>query len=380
MNRSIILLVGFILISTGVLVTVYQFLFEKESVSREAVLEKILQGEEYLRQSNESSKEKAISIFSELSAKSVPEFQFRIRFNLAKALEKNGESYRALEMYQSLNKNLTSEDEESLSLALGNLLLRLDRESEGRAHLDTVLRKSTDRKSRALAHYYLGNYYFSKNQWESARKNYALAIQEDPNLTDARLGLGRSLHKLGKDQAFFDIFDGYLEESSKMDGTNPKVEIEYKSEILKQARDFYTNKKYWKAIEYFQKALTLNLSGKEEEYVLFTIAASYESLNRYRDAIQYYNQVLTNSTYSLDQEAIFRKGRIYFLQGQYERAASVFQVAIEKYPKNHITEKAIAWKKESLDQIRDTIEFREPGADRSRVNRTLEDEMPDLEF
>lgn len=359
MNRSIIVLSGFLLISAGILTAVYQTVFEKDRISRGSVLESILEGEEYLKQSGESSKEKAIAIFSGLSAKKIPEYRFRIQYNLGKALEKNGDSYRALEIYQKLNgnRNLQPEESESLGVSLGDLLLRLNRENEGRIHLESVLRTSTDRKNRSQVFFSLANYHYSQKDWEKAKKNYLLAIQEDSTFTEARIGLGRSLKKLGKDWAAFGVFDDYMEESSKMDGTDKKVESEYKTDVYAKGKKYFANKQYYKAIEYLKKAVQLNPSPSIVENSLYYIASSYDAVGKQHLALSYYNKVLTNSVYSLDQEAIFKKGTIYFKQGKYDRAASVFQVAIEKYPKNHITEKSIAWKKEALDQIRDKNEF-----------------------
>lgn len=383
MNRSIVVLAGFLLISAGILTAVYQTLFQHNLQSQESVLERILEGEEYLRQSNESSKEKAISIFSELSAKSRDDFKFRIQYNLGKALEKNGDKYRALEIYQKLNGNrsLTPEETELLGLSLGDLLLRMNRENEGRVHLDSVLRISTDRKIRSQVFKSIADYSFGKKDWETARKNYMLAIQEEPNFTDARIGLGRTLKKQGKDWAAFDLFDEYMEESAKMDGTDKEVATEYKSDVYTKGKQFFANKQYYKAIEYLNKAVELNQSPQIVENSLYYIASSYDALGKHTQALQFYNKVLTNSVYTLDQEAIFKKGTIYFRQGKYEQAGSVFQVAIEKYPKNHIAEKAIAWKKEAMDQLRDKNDFSEPGGnERSKTKSELDDLGIDLEF
>ncbi|MCC5814875.1 MAG: tetratricopeptide repeat protein [Leptospira sp.] len=389
MNRSIVVLAGFLLISAGILTAVYQTLFQQNLQTRESVLERILEGEEYLRQSNDSSKEKAISIFSELSAKSTPDYQFRIQYNLGKALERNGDKYRALEMYQKLNgnRNILPEESELLALSLGDLLLKLNRENEGRVHLDSVLRTSTDRKIRSQVFKSIADYSFGKSDFETAKKNYMLAIQEEPNFTDARIGLGRTLKKQGKDWAAYDLFDDYIEESAKMDGTNPGVASEYKSDVYAKGKSFFANKQYYKAIEYLGKAVQLNQSPQIVENSLYYIASSYDALGKHTQALQYYNKVITNSIYTLDQEAIFKKGTIYFRQGKYEQAASVFQVAIEKYPKNHISEKAIAWKKESIDQLRDKNEFSDPDYDSSKSKpgksgskNDLDDLGIDLEF
>jgi hypothetical protein len=57
---------------------------------------------------------------------------------------------------------------------------------------------------------------------------------------------------------------------------------------------------------------------------------------------------------------------------------------VEKFPKNHITEKAIAWKKESMDQIQDEDDIgntttqvldedtAEPGVHKSSVSPLME--------
>jgi len=90
MNRSIIVLTGFLLISAGLMTAAYQTLFQKDMYAQEGILEKILEGEEYLQQTGDTSKSKAVSIFSELVAKNNPQYEFRIRYNLAKALENSG--------------------------------------------------------------------------------------------------------------------------------------------------------------------------------------------------------------------------------------------------------------------------------------------------
>ncbi|MCG9876704.1 MAG: tetratricopeptide repeat protein [Leptospiraceae bacterium] len=376
MNRSIIVLTGFLLISAGLMTAAYQTLFQKDLYAQEGILEKILEGEEYLQQTGDSSKSKAVSIFSELVAKNNPQYEFRIKYNLAKALENSGDKYRALEIYQSINRtnDISITEQEKLSLSLGDLLLRMNRENEGRVHLDNVLRTSTDRKIRSKVFKSLADYNYNLSQWETARKNYVLAIQEDGNYTEARIGLGRVLKKQGKDYAAFDLFDGYLEESSRMDGTDPKIESEYKSGVYEKAKTFFVSKQYYKAIEYFQKSIEL---GQNEEGSLYYIASSYDALGKYTEAIQTINKLLNNSVYSLDQDALFKKGTIYFKQAKYENAAAIFQVVIDKYNKNHITEKAIAWKKECLDQLQEKSSIASP-SDSSKPLDSRNDE--DFDF
>ncbi len=356
MNRSIIALAGFLFICAGIITAFYQTTIESKQDQSANLLEKIQEGEEYLKQSSPTSKEKAVSIFSELAGKqgSVA-YGFRIKYNQARALERNGDHYLALDIYKSLkaNQEISQIEKDQLSFSLGNLLLKLDQEVEGKGHLESVLRTSSDPKLRSKVLQSLGEYQYNHKEYESARKNYVLALQEDTTNTEARIGWGRTLRKLGKDWASFDVFDEYIDTENQLSGANEKVVDEYKDSVFVQAKNLYIKKTYWKAIELFQKALTLNPSPSVEENSLYYIASAYDALGRNVQAIQYLNQTLNNSNSSLDQAALYKKGTIYFRQGKFTEAAGIFQSIVDKYPKNHITDKAIAWKKESLDQIQD---------------------------
>ena len=69
MNRSIIALAGFLFICAGIITAFYQTTIESKQDQSANLLEKIQEGEEYLKQSSPTSKEKAVSIFSERAGK-----------------------------------------------------------------------------------------------------------------------------------------------------------------------------------------------------------------------------------------------------------------------------------------------------------------------
>ncbi len=114
---------------------------------------------------------------------------------------------------------------------------------------------------------------------------------------------------------------------------------------------------------------------------MYYISVAYDALGKQKESLTFINRLLTNSDYSLDQAGLYKKGTIYFRQGKYENAASVFQTIIDKYPKNQITEKAMAWKKESLDQFRDVHDSEDSlGAKNSTSNQYSSESGSDLEF
>ncbi len=356
MNRAIVALAGFLLIATGTFTALYHTTVAKEESVDNSVLERILEGEEYLKQNNEVSKQKAVSIFSELAGKQLPaDLVFRVKFNQAKALERAGERYLALEKLKELKTvtNASPIESEKLAASLGILLLKVGEETEGKGHLEAVLRSSNEPKLRSKVLQSLADFSFRKGEFEVARKNYVLALREDGNNNPARIGWGRTLRKLGKDWAAFDVFDEYLDTEKEMDGIDPKLHSEYRDSVYSDARMAFVKKQYWKSIEYFKKALTLNPSPAIQESALYYIALSYDGLGKKTEALDHLNKVLNNEHYSLDQKKKKKKGTIYFREGEFEKAASVFQTIVEKYPKNHITEKAMAWKRESLDQYKE---------------------------
>ncbi|TGM31083.1 tetratricopeptide repeat protein [Leptospira biflexa] len=356
MSRVIVSLAGLLFIVAGLSTAYYQTNISAKEDQSQLVLEKIAEGEEYLKQTNSHSKEKAIAIFSELAGKrGLEKFEFQIKYNQARALEKNSDFYPALDIYKDLKKNSNwkPEEKDKLSYSLGNLLLKIGNESEGKAHLESVLQSSSDNKLRSKSFMALGDHYYKIAQYETARKNYVLALQEDPNHTESRIGWGRTLRKLGKDWASFDVFDEYIETQDGLAGADEKVVGEYKDSVFKDAKESFTKKQYFKSIELFQKSLSVNPSPKKEEEALYYIALSYDALGKQTESLTYINKVLNNSDYSLDQASLYKKGTIYFRQGKFEKAAGIFQTIVDKYPKNQITDKAIAWKKESLDQFTD---------------------------
>lgn len=351
MNKLALMIAGFLFVSVGLLTGVYVLVNGNDKKSY-SIQEKINMGEELLKQSNRKSTEKALSIFSELSSKNIDsEYKFRVKFGLAHALEKNKDRLLALEIYKELNQyeGLSKEQREKLGYALGNLLLNLNQEEEGKIHLDFVLKTSEDRKIRSKALSAIADYYMRKKEFEKARKNYILAVQEYPSNVHARIGWGKALRELGKDFASYDIFDDYLEDTAYIDKDEPKVATEYKASVFEKAKTYYNKRKFEKALQHFKKALAVSESAIQTERSLYYIAECYYSLGKFKESLNYIEQVLTNENTSLDQAALYRRGIIAFRSGKYDKAAAVFQDVVEKYPSSSFTTKANSWRKESLE-------------------------------
>ncbi|MFB5650960.1 tetratricopeptide repeat protein [Leptospira wolffii] len=370
MNRSIILVTGFLFVCAGLLTGIYTAVIQDHDTENRGILEKVREGEEFLKHSNPRSAEKALNIFSELSAKEVgSELSFRIKLDLASALDKTGDKMLALGIFRELNQKdqLSREEKAKVSYGLGNLLLLLNRDEEGKGHLEEVLRTSSDNKLRSNALSAIADYYMKKGNYEQSRKNYVLALQEDPENVKARVRWGKSLRRMGKDWSAYDVYEDYVQSDSYFDPDRIAVDKEFRSGLLEKGRQLYIRKEYHGAIETLKKALDIGVSEKAREQAWYYIAESYDALGKTDTAIQYLNKILENSDGSLDQTALFRKGTIYFRSGKYEKAASVFQEASERNPDSPVGKKSSAWRKEALDQIEDDVMYRD--GDRAKAKQ-----------
>ena len=243
MNRAIILLAGFLFISAGVATGIYQTMLNNEQRQAENFRHKLNEGEEFLSHNDPSSVSKAIQIFTELSARIEKGHRnyFQVNYNLALALEKKGEKKRALEKYRELSSfSLPKLEENRLRYSLGNILLMMNQEEEGKGLLKSVLSNSSDNILRAKTLAAIADYYYFKRNYNRARKNYVLALKEDAGNVKARIGWGRTLRAEGKDWAAYEVFDEYLAHDSILDpGKQKSVKSDYKTSVYERARDLF---------------------------------------------------------------------------------------------------------------------------------------------
>ncbi|MBP7281218.1 MAG: tetratricopeptide repeat protein [Leptospiraceae bacterium] len=365
MSRLIFVLVGFLFVAAGVLTAVHFMVNRAEEKTAESSAypfeERLKIAEELLSQSSKKSSQKALLLFTELSSKTIPEgLKFRVTFGHAGALQKNKDRLRALDIYKELNQlpNLSKEERENLSYALGNLLLILNQEEEGRIHLNSVLQTSKDNKLRSKALLSIADYFMRKVKYENASKNYFLAVQEYPNNVQARIGWTRALRKLGKDFASYDIFENYSEEVSAIDKeeTKPKVSEE-KSAGFDKAKTLYNKNQFEKALHAFAKLLKKTHSGKQRERILYYMGESNLKLGRYSEAIRFAEEVLVNEPTSLDHYALFTKGMALFSTKKYDRAAAVFNAIVDKYETSTLTERAKRYANECLHLLKEDVKY-----------------------
>ncbi|MCB1193455.1 MAG: tetratricopeptide repeat protein [Leptospiraceae bacterium] len=381
-SKNSLIVAGFVFLSAGILMSMYVYSIHQHEQTRNQIFEKIKEGEALLDQKSEKSAVKALAIFTELASKEIDKsMQFDIKYGLANSLERNKDKVLALDIYKELNQypNLTKTQREKVSYSIGNILLSMEREEEGKSHLNLVLQMSEDKKLRSKVFISIADYYIKSQEYDEARKNYLLAIQEDPGNTNGRLGWKMALDLLGYSWDPYDIVNDYPKQniqekkmekhSNVVKKPHLKVALNRKlkryharitsANVFGKALSYYRKKQYWSAIKNFQKTLKVTRNKKTRELSNYYIAECYYALGNSNGSLKYSEKVLSNTVPTKDQAALFRKGTIYFKNGNYKSAAAEFQKVISNYPNSNYTEKAKKWKKESLELISENEKFKE---------------------
>jgi tetratricopeptide (TPR) repeat protein len=378
MNKIVLLLVGFLLISAGVLTGVYVILNKAEQKEQAYPFdEKLKLGEELLNQSGKKSATKALQVYSEITSKTVPDaYKFRANYGLANALQRNKDKLRALEMYRELNQlqNLSKEEKELVSYSLGSLLLLINQEEEGRTHLDEVLKMSKDHKLRSKTFLSIADHYARNMKLDLANKNYLQSIEEYPNNVNARIGWIRTLRKLGRDFVQYDSFEEFTE--SDKTKVKPIKEVEVKKDktiSFDKAKTYFNQKEYSKASSAFKKILGRNLEPKDRERALYYISESNLRMGKFKEAISYAEKILVNEPATLDRYAHYIKGLSFYGMKQYDKAATSFTTVVDKFEPSSITENSKAYYQESLRLYKEFLNSNEK-KDSDKKETSIEEE------
>lgn len=390
MSKNFFALAGTTLILLGLLIGSYVISREFKNISAQQTIhmvtpenieEKLKEGEILLLQNNKQSTEKALSLFNELAAKNNSnEYSTRIRFGLAVSLYKNKDRLVALEIFKELNqiKDLKREEREKISYHLGSILLQINQEEEGKAHLEDVLRTSDNHKLRSGAFVSLANFYMKRRDFDKARKNYILSVYEDPNNIHARIGWRKSIRSLGRNMDSLDLFDDYLEESPVAQYKEQETQENSKNGIshLEKGRYFFDRKDFGKAIFHLNKSLSYPLDNVSRERAYHYLTESYYSTGKNSQALRYAQETIFNPIPNLDSAAYYRRGTIYYKQGKYAEAAAEFDTVIDKFPSSVYAQKSKSYKKESLTMIKEDSTYNPDGSgekDEPKIEET-EDE------
>ncbi len=205
-----------------------------------------------------------------------------------------------------------------------------------------------------------GSIYFSQNRFESARENFEKALQENPNSSEACLGLGKYFHAVELDENAKIMFewavkyDNNNEGAAKaLDAINEVISLKARSNsgtknsagstaeqepnILEQASDLFLEKKYDLALEKLliaKKGYEINMSSLEN-FIAFNLLG----LKRYKEAGEAAARALKLNPESSQAHAVI--GEIYLQNKDYKLAESEYNLALKKQPDNEFAKKGL---------------------------------------
>ena len=121
------------------------------------------------------------------------------------------------------------------------------------------------------------------------------------------------------------------------------------SEGLTEAIQLFRDGQYEKAIPLLDAVITDPAAAAQKPDAYLLIAKSYMALGKLDDADKSIELYLANFTGAADYpEALYQKGRLLFLQEQYEQSIQVMQQFITTYPASPLASNGWFWVAESL--------------------------------
>jgi tetratricopeptide (TPR) repeat protein len=175
-----------------------------------------------------------------------------------------------------------------------------------------------EKKKNAEVHYILGVSFLQEQRPTQALKEFLLAEESSPDDAEVQAGLGQAYHLKG---AYGDAETHYLR-ALELDGNDPQVQNNLAALYLDMER--------WNdAIRYFERAAS-NLLFKNPEVALSGIGYAYFQQGKYLEAIKAYRDALA---YGVPYpRANFGMGEAYYALGKTPQAIEAFQKALEIAP------------------------------------------------
>lgn len=174
--------------------------------------------------------------------------------------------------------------------------------------------------------------YYTLGQYDAAARTFELIVdnyKDTPRLADAQLGVAASYAKAGKFDEASLAHERALVLADQMKSPGVK-----KSVLMDTAQVFFTQKKYDKAMGYFDEFVKRYPDDPNVPEALYQAGISYYRLEYYTEAINRWDQILKqHGKHELAPEALYQIGKTLFGLGEYGQAASRLQTLVEMFPK-----------------------------------------------
>ena len=171
--------------------------------------------------------------------------------------------------------------------------------------------------------------YIQQQDWENARRQLEIAVQQEPNNAEAHYLLGKAYGEQSRYQEMADEFRASLAINQQWRNQIQTVVQEKWTMAFNRGVQAGKEKDYQKALEEFTTATIIDQTNPD---AFNNLGFAYTNLDRLDEALEAYGKVL-----ELDPKNVAAKinsGVIHFQKGQEEQAVEMFQGALETDPGN----------------------------------------------
>jgi tetratricopeptide (TPR) repeat protein len=181
--------------------------------------------------------------------------------------------------------------------------------------------------------------YYALNQYDAAQRTFQLIVdnyKETPKLAYAMLGVAASYARLGE----FDQAAAAHEKALAMAEDFKSKDVK-RSVLMDTAQVLFSQKKYEKAMGYFDEFVNRYPDDAMVPQALFQAGLSFYRLEYYTEAIKRWDRIVTNyANNELAPKALYEEAKTQFGLGKYDDAAKQFELLIQKFPQSEFVKDA----------------------------------------
>ncbi len=236
-----------------------------------------------------------------------------------KILEKNGET--------------NTETYQKAAYYRGLELINEGKYEEAKKMFDKVLATGFDPKYRQLSKFWKAEADYRLHNFENGKFGYEdfASTNEYQNLKEGKLvnyNLAYTYFKLKEYDKAAEYFKRFIQ-------TNPDPKL-LKDSYLRLGDSYFASKKYWPAMEAYNKAIEMH--GPDADYAHFQKAISYGFVGKNNQKIDDLNLFLQNFPDSkLVPDALYQLGSTYLVVNNEPKALETFEKLLQKYPDSKFT-------------------------------------------
>lgn len=345
-------IIGILLIITGIGLFVY---YDNNIRPEKEAREYLVEGQIAFERGTKESLNNSINILSKVIARyPSTSSSDEAYYFIGQSYEKLGLNRLAYLKYAYILKSGTEISQElknEIRTRIARLTIMNSYTEEGINHLFSMLNLTDNRDSRSRIYTELGHAYLKIGQYKKSKRMFDIALTENSRNEEAILGKARALKRIGYDNKAYDLYEYFLKYYGNFSHYTRDTRNAYLRQVYRSGYNRYRKERYYQAISFFKRLLRYFPGTRKSEDALYWIGESYYSLQKYEDAIMYFNKVLSNSFQHRNQQARMKKGYSYFMAKRFDFAAREFQIYMNDYPNGKYIKTAKKWNTMSTKEI-----------------------------